>query len=221
MNGREAASLLFDDGVVPRECDTALVLRHAQREEIPVGSFGEDVRLTLQGIKEAERLGELISERLPGRVVSSPIQRCIATAQAISRGAGWSAGVATDSRLGKHGPFVSDPNVSGRLFMEIGISEIVRRQLLDDQAPPGFRDTSEGIRNLLDFTSQGLGCSGRLNIYVTHDAILAALVGWLFRLPVYQEGWPNFLDGVLLWQRGGKLRCAWRELQQTAHPLGR
>ena len=194
---------------------------HAQREDISPGSFGEDVRLTQRGIKSAERLGELISERLPGRIVSSPIQRCIATAQAISRGAGWSAEVATDSRLGKHGPFVSEPEVSGRLFMEIGISEIVRRQLLDDQAPPGMRDTSEGVRILLDFTSQGLGCGGWVNIYVTHDAILAALVGWLFRLPVYQEGWPDFLDGVLLWRRAGRLHCAWRGLQQAAHPLRR
>ena len=145
MNGPDSATLLSDGGVVPRECDVALVLRHAQREDIPPGSFGEEVQLTQQGIKASERLGELISKRLPGMVVSSPIWRCIATAQAISRGAGWSAGIATDSRLGKHGPFVSEPEVSGRLFMEVGISEIVRRQLLDDQAPPGMRDTSEGV----------------------------------------------------------------------------
>ena len=60
-----------------------------------------------------------------------------------------------------------------------------------------------------------------MNIYVTHDAILAALVGWLFRLPVYREGWPDFLDGVLLWRMAGKLHCAWRGLHQAAHPLRR
>ena len=221
MNGPGPAALLSNDGMVPRGCDAALVLRHAHREDIPPGSFGEDVRLTPQGIEAAERLGELISERPPGRVVSSPIQRCLGTAQAISRGAGWSAEITPDSRLGNHGPFVSEPEVSGRLFMEIGISEIVRRQLLDDQAPPGFRDTSEGIRILLDFTSQGLGYGGRVNIYVTHDAILATLVGWLFRLPVYQEGWPDFLDGMLMWRSAGGLYCAWRGLQQAAHPLRR
>lgn len=221
MNAPSAAALLCYDSVVPRECDAALVLRHAQREEIPPGSFGEDVRLTQQGIKSAERLGERISERLPSRVVSSPISRCIETARAISRGTGWSVEVTTDSRLGNHGPFVTEPEVAGQLFMEIGISEIVRRQLLDDQAPPGFRDTPEGMRILLEFTSRGLECGGRVNIYVTHDAILAVLVGWLFRLPVYEVGWPNYLDGMVLWRRAGRLYCAWRGLQQTAHPLCR
>ena len=221
MKGPGPVTLLSGGGPVPRGCDAALVFRHAHREDIPPGSFGEDVRLTRQGVEEAERLGELISQRRPGRVASSPVQRCIATAQAISRGAGWSAGVATDWRLGRHGPFVFDPEVCGRLFMDIGISELVRRQLLDIQAPPGMRDTAEGVRILLDFTSQGLGDGGRVNVYVTHDAILAALVGWLFRFPVYEEGWPDFLDGMLLWRRGGRLHCAWRGLHQAAYPLGR
>ena len=219
MNGPNFVSILSDGDVVPRECDVGLVLRHAQREDIPSGSFGEDVRLTVKGVKAAERLGERISDKSPGRVVSSPIQRCVDTARAICRGAGWSVEVTTDSRLGNHGPFASDPETAGQLFMDIGISEIVRRQLNHDQAPKGFRDTSKGIRILLNHTSQGLGLDGRVSIYVTHDAILAALVGWLFRLPVYDEGWPNYLDGMLLWRSAGRLNCWWRGLQQAADPL--
>ena len=175
-------------------------------------------RLTEQGARSAERLGELLSTRRPGRVASSPTRRCVATAEAISRGAGWATGVVTDWRLGEHGPFVSEPEVAGRLFMDIGAAELVRHQLHDDCPPPGLQETAEGVGLLLEFTSEGLGGGGRVSVYITHDAILAALVGWLFRLPVYEEGWPNFLDGMLLWRREGRLHCAWRRLHQAAHP---
>ena len=154
-------------------------------------------------------------------MISSPIPRCVETATAITRGAGWPASVATDWRLGEHGPFVSEPEVSGQLFLEVGIAELVRRQLHDPQTPPGMRDTAEGARTLLDFASEGLEDRGRMNVYVTHDAILAAMVGWLFRLPVYEEGWPDFLDGLLVWRSEGLLHCAWSELHQATYPLRR
>ena len=154
-------------------------------------------------------------------MASSPISRCVETARAISRGAGWSSSVTTNWRLGEHGPFVSDPEASGQLFSEVGIAELVRRQLHDPQPPPGMRDIAEGVRTLLDFTSEELDDRGRMNVYVTHDAILAALVGWLFQLPVYEEGWPDFLDGLLLWRSGGLLQCAWSKLHQATYPLGR
>ena len=206
---------------IPTKADAALILRHAERQDIPLGSFGTDVQLTEQGAKSAERLGELLSARRPGKVVSSPILRCVETAQAISRGAGWFTGVATNWRLGEHGPFISEPEVAGQLFLEVGIAELVRRQLHDAQPPPGMRDIAEGARTLLDFTAEGLGDCGRINVYVTHDAILAALVGWLFRLRVYEEGWPDFLDGLLLWRSGALLHCAWSSLHQTTYPLRR
>ena len=218
MKGQCAAALLKDGSVVPRECDAALILRHAQREDIPQGSFGRDAPLTEEGVKSAERLGELLSTRRPGRVASSPIQRCLATAQAISRGAGWVTGVVTDWRLGEHGPFISEPEIAGRFFMDTGTSEVVRHQLHDDLPPPGLRETAEGVGLLLDFTSEGLGRGGRVSVYITHDAILTVLVGWLFRLPVYDTGWPDFLDGMIIWRSEERLHYMWRGLQQAAHP---
>lgn len=221
MNGQCAAALLSDGSVVPRECDAALVMRHAQREDIPLGSFGRDISLTEQGVRSAERLGELLSTRRPGRVASSPIRRCLATAQAISRGAGWTTGVVTDWRLGEHGPFISEPEIAGRFFMDMGSAEVVRHQLHDDPPPPGLRETAEGVGLLLDFISEGLDRGGRVSVYITHDAILAALVGWLFKLPVYERGWPNFLDGMIIWRSEDRTHCMWRELQQASHPTRR
>ncbi len=207
---------------MPADTDVALVLRHAEREEIPSGTFGVDVPLTAVGVESAERLGSALSEiRPPVGVTSSPVPRCVQTAAAILRGGGFEKEAAVDWRLGDPGPFVVDTETSGALFLETGILEITRRQLSDVEPPPGMRGTSEGVGLLLDLTAKELGNSGRLNVYVTHDAILAVLVAHLYRLSVDDIGWPEYLDGLLLWRSTGRLNFAWRGLQQAPYPLGR
>ena len=74
--------------LVPPEADVSLVLRHAERDEIPRGTFGEDVRLTAAGVAHAEELGSRLSGRELSFLWSSPLPRCTGTARAIARGAG-------------------------------------------------------------------------------------------------------------------------------------
>ena len=206
---------------VPTQADAALILRHAERENIPPGTFGEDTPLTAAGVSSAERLGATLSEKRPQvMVTASPVPRCGETARAILRGSGQPEEVIFDRRLGDPGPFVADPAVSGALFLEVGILEIVRRQLSHANPPAGMRSTSEGVDLLLGLAANDLRSRGRLNIYVTHDSILAVLVACLFRLSVEEVGWPNYLEGLLLWRSSGQLHFAWRELQQASHPLG-
>ncbi len=125
-----------------------------------------------------------------------------------------------DWRLGVPGPFVVDEEVSGALFLQIGILEIVRRQLTRTEPPAGMRATSEGVDLLLELTAKYLRSRGRLNVYVTHDSILAVLVAYLYRLSVGDIGWPDYLDGLLLWRCEERLHFAWRGLEQRSHPFG-
>ena len=208
--------------LVPAKSDVALVLRHAERQEIPLGTFGEEVPLTSAGITSAEELGAMLSEKRPeASILASTVPRCVETGEAILRGGCWGGEVAPDWRLGAPGPFVVEPEVSGPLFLEIGISEIVRRQLSDDVPPPGMRTTTEGIGLLLALTSNDLGWRGRLNVYVTHDSILAVLAAHLFRLTVDAIGWPDYLDGLLMWRSNERLHFTWRGLEQCSQPVGR
>lgn len=219
MNAFRAAAMLADGDVIPPESDVALVLRHAEREDIPLDSFGENVKLTKWGVKSAERLGELLSGRPPGRMASSPILRCVDTAQAILQGASWPGNAVPDWRLGAPGPFVVKTELAGQLFMEIGIAELVRRQLSDANPPQGMRKTADGVKLLQDFLREGLGTGGRVSIYVTHDAILSVLVGYFFRLPVWEDGWPNYLEGMLFWRCSDTLHFAWNS-HQASHRIG-
>ena len=81
------------------------VLRHSAR--YPILSL-EDVYgagLTEEGVEQAEWLGmELKKLRPPGRLISSPVGRCLDTAAAIARRAGWEGTVQPDYRLSH--PFI-------------------------------------------------------------------------------------------------------------------
>ena len=222
MNDPDPASLIVKRlETVPAEADAALILRHAEREDIPPGTFGVDVPLTARGIASAERLGAMLSDRRPRtKITASPVSRCVATARAMLHGGGWSGDYALDWLLGDPGPFVVDADVAGTLFLDISILEIVRRQLSHTEPPSGMRGTSEGVDLLLRLAADNLRSCGQLNIYVTHDAILVVLVAHLYQMSVDEVGWPGYLDGLLLWRSSERLCFAWRELQQTSHPLG-
>jgi broad specificity phosphatase PhoE len=198
----------------------SIILRHAERQPIPAGSFGSEIRITASGTAGAEMLGNLLSSKTLGSIVSSPILRCVSTAQAIVRGAGWAAEVGTDWRLGDPGPFVKDTELAGTPFLNEGIREIVQRQLADGEALPGMRPARDGAELLLELTTAKLRETNQLNIYVTHDAILAVIVGCLYRLNIDEFVWPDFLDGLILWVVDDILHFSWRGLEQASHPVG-
>lgn len=207
---------------VPSETDVALILRHAEREDIPLGSFGVDVSLTAQGISSAERLGAMLRNIRPEvGVITSAVPRCVQTAEAIIRGGGFDREAALDWRLGDPGPFVVDTETSGPLFLNTDIREIANCQLTNVDPPTGMRATAEGVGLLMGLAAKELGNQGHLKVYVTHDAILAVLVAYLYGLSVDEIHWPGFLDGLLLWRSPNRLHIAWRGLKQTSIPFSR
>ena len=214
------ASIVERLALVPNEADATLVIRHAEREDIPSGAYGMDVALTAKGVAAAERLGAAMVGGRQVSVTSSPVLRCVQTSDALLRGSGLRGDVVLDLRLGDPGPFVIDPAMSGPLFLKLPGIEVVRRQLSDTQSPPSMRPTAEGVRILLGLVAASLGRQGRLDVYVTHDAILAVLVASLYRMPIDQVGWPSYLEGLLLWRSAGGLHFSWRRLHQGFDPIG-
>ena len=205
---------------VPAGLPVALVLRHAEREEITSGAFGNDVSLTRRGRNSARRLGMGLSSRTLGVVKSSPLPRCMQTADAIIAAAGWKTSAVPAQLLGDPGPFVVEPELAGRLFLDIGIEAIVRRQLADDQPPRGMRSTSSGAKLLLQELAAILNGPANASVFVTHDAVLAVLAGYLYGLPVDGFHWPGYLDALVMWPDSDRLRFLWRGLGEGSHPVG-
>ncbi len=142
---------------IPDKTDVALVIRHAEREEIPTGTFGADVALTSNGVVSAFLFGNALRVCRRVNVTSSPVPRCVQTAEAILKGCGNDSSVQLDRTLGDPGPFVMYPEASGPLFLETDILDIVRRQLSDFVPPIGMRSTADGVRMLLELIADGWG----------------------------------------------------------------
>ena len=81
--------------------------------------------------------------------------------------------------------------------------EVARRQLETGPPPNGMRPTDEGVRIFLELAAAPLGQDGKTFLYVTHDSVLAVIVGRLFNLGPGECHWPEYLDALLLWKESG------------------
>ena len=205
---------------VPTGFAATIVLRHAEREDILPGTFGNDVPLTLRGLHSAHRLGMGLSSRTEGIVMTSPLLRCTQTADAIIAGSGWETAAKPDRLLGDPGPFVTHPDLAGQIFLDSGIEAIVSQQLAEDKPPDGMRPTSEGVQLFLDELVVALADQDRINLFVTHDAVLAVFVGYLYGFPVGGFSWPDYLDALVMWLDSDGLRFLWRGLGEDSYPIG-
>lgn len=206
-------SLLQSFECVPVEAHAAVLLRHAHRPSfLPSSSgYGHEVDLSPEGIQAAEVLGTVFRKRLPGLLLTSPMRRCVTTLKTLARGASWKVPLVEEARLANPGCFVRQADVAVPLSLQLGIFELVHRQLCQQTPLPGMRSTAEGVVLLLDlFTSHQ--CEPRaLDVFVTHDATLAPTVGHLLGLSFNATNWPDFLEGIFFWRSSmGGLVAAWR-----------
>ncbi len=186
-------SLVNDLYCIPHEKPVALLLRHSARHPILDPADTYLAGLTPEGFTMAENLGWLLGRLYPGgRLLSSPVGRCIDTAETISRGAGWSGQVETDERL-------SHP------FIEPAFESFVQGQV-NGTLPWQARSV---LALLLAHGDSG----PQLDVLVTHDTILVTLVGYLLQAPVLKESWPGYLEGMFVWQADDQVCVRWREAE--------
>ncbi len=193
----------------------SLLIRHATRPPIPAGSFGNDLLITDEGRRHAMELGGLLQGRL-GRLVTSPVLRCVETAQAIRRGAHASARLTTDITLGDPGVWIADGHAVGDAFLKDGPRGVVARQLAGDAAP-GMTPLDLGVTRFLKTLLSTQGGPGQIDVFVSHDAVIAPLLGALLESNNIAEIWPEYLEGTLLNQSGGVLAILWRGTLRTTH----
>ncbi len=202
----------------------ALLMRHSVRFPIINPADTYVVGLTEEGVRLAEELGELLGKRfLPGRLRSSPVGRCRATAEAMARGAGWAARVRADRRLSH--PFIApawdmvERAQTGRTKPLNGVLPGPLPQLLGWIL--GAERSSRGIRSAgsqpvlhqasLPFLEQ----QPLLDVLVTHDTIVGAVAGGLLHARVIgPDYWPGYLEGLLFWRAEGQMRVRWRGVER-------
>jgi broad specificity phosphatase PhoE len=111
---------------IPLDRPVALLLRHAERPPIPPGQTGNSLGLTEYGERTAELFGHALGSRING-IRTSPVQRCIETAEALRMGAAASIQKVSDTMLGDPGAYVHDPVAAWQNWEKWGHEGVIER----------------------------------------------------------------------------------------------
>lgn len=194
---------------LPPDRPVALFLRHAERPELPPDPSSHGVELTASGIREAQELGAELGDRL-GSVRTSPILRCVQTADALLAGAGRAASPIADLALGNPGPFVADLELAWSEWKRLGHDAVMARLVSGSDDVPGLHPIRRTAKELL---AHALACTAgdaRIHVFVTHDVVLAPFLVGLLDRGLARDEWPRFLEPLAVHRSELSLRLHYR-----------
>jgi broad specificity phosphatase PhoE len=174
-----------------------LIVRHAERPLIAAGEVGDGLSLTEAGVQATKHFASSLDQEIVS-IQSSPILRCMQTAQLIADTHGYvRADIKTCRLLGDPGFFIADADLAWQSWLSKG-SEAVNAHLLSgSETWPGFREFDKAVANMLNHMRAALSAySQGLAVWVTHDTILAALASRLLPKPLTLAEWPDFLGSL-------------------------
>lgn len=176
---------------------SVMFLRHGDRDKIPDGQFGDEVELNEKGILNSISFGRSISHLMISGIYSSPIKRCVQTAEMIKSGLEKDIPITITNHLGDPGPFVYHNNkAAGESYLLLGGFGLMDR-LIDGEPVPGFRTIEEGtdiLNRLFIEKSKEPGT----NIYISHDLIIALYSWGAFKNQYTKDNWVKYLSGAFI-----------------------
>ncbi|MCB1073579.1 MAG: histidine phosphatase family protein, partial [Chlamydiia bacterium] len=121
-----------------------LFVRHADRPPFKTNSWGHDVSISLKGKQTSRVMGkQLRSNDLNYDLWSSPIKRCLETAEAIGMGLDWNKEIKQSSLLGNPGFFIRNPEQASIFFEKYHLSQVIDLYLQKKNLP-GFFSFEKG-----------------------------------------------------------------------------
>lgn len=174
----------------------AAIIRHAEREDIPVGEFGNEVQLTGRGINTSVQFGQRFQGIKIHSVYSSPVLRCVQTAVSIIDGYNEPVHIIQNTALGNPGLHIQDDKLAGSHFMMSGFDSIYtsmcRREML-----PGFNSVDKFGQEFVKYINLHTMDAG-VTMFVTHDLLIMLLENYLYNKYYDTSKRPDFLTGVYI-----------------------
>ncbi len=183
----------------PRDRPVVLLLRHSVRNDLPDGEAGRVLPITEVGWELASQLGRRIGARLR-TLHSSPLVRCVQTAEALRAGAGTEQTVVPDRLLGDPGAFVLDGDVAWQNWQRLGHEGVMEHLVSGADALPGMARPEEAARYLAHHMLAIAGDEPGVHVFATHDSVITAAAARLLGVPISAEDWPWYLEGAWCWR---------------------
>ena len=194
---------------VPKDRPVIMLMRHSVRGPLPSGEAGNSVPITEEGWRLGRELGAMLGGRLK-TLHTSPIPRCVQTAEALRAGAGTALPIISDRLLGDPGVFVLDGRRAWENWQTLGHEGVVEHLVSKDEPLPGMARPGEAARFLLHHMLAVGGEVPGIHVFVTHDSLVTATAARLARIPFSQEDWPRYLEGAFFWISGERICVGYR-----------
>lgn len=167
------------------------------------------------GIRLCKELGrELVG---PVRSVrSSPVLRCVQTAELLRQAASTCGEVILDKRLGAPGAYVLDEQVAWGNWLTRGNEGVIRHLISGAGALPGMADPGEAANGLIEHLLECAGGEPGLHLFISHDSIVAPTVARAFGQNMPRSHWPEYLDAAAFWRKEDGRVVAYRNAVQDA-----
>lgn len=173
----------------------ALLIRHAEREQFPSGSLGNEVLLTNKGYEDAISFGRSLSGHTVNHIYCSPLIRCVQTAKGIVDGLGYSVDITLTSQLGHPGFHITDAAAAGPAYLNASAQDVYRKfaagELLEGFTSPEMLK-EKGLDYIVNQTT-----GGGITLFISHDSLIAHLA-YACGLADYTTKWVDYLDGVAI-----------------------
>lgn len=187
----------------------ALLIRHAERGNVIPNEASHTINLTINGKHDAFNMGMEMKETL-GDIYTSPIIRCVQTASWIVYGSGTNHRIKISKKLGDPGAWIEDDQIAFKSFIDLGIHKLIKR-LLSGENVPGMKDFKLGFSDLLNFISKELKThNGKVPVFISHDAVIAPVVGFALKTTNPDIIFPTFLEGTIILRNSSGYKLYWR-----------
>ena len=180
-----------------QEKKIAVLLRHAERSEIPEGTFGNEILLTEKGKKDAEELGKKLSVYNVQKIYTSPIHRCVQTAEYIKKGLGKNVEIVINNELGDPGFHVLDAKAAGETFLKNGLRKIFN-DFVSGITPEGWASVEYLRTHAVEFLKSRMENDG-ITLFITHDSLISNFA-FANHIKTYdpENDWVEYLDGCIM-----------------------
>lgn len=174
-----------------------LLIRHAERPQIPENSVGDEVLLTEKGKADTRNF----AQRISGPVISiqsSPIERCRQTAEIIADVVGFRReGIISNRDLGNPGFIIKDGAEAWIHWQEKGHHSVNEHLLSGSEHWEGFEDLDHAVA-VFDgkIRKQLLQLNKGVHVWVTHDTILATYASRIMARRLETNQWPQYLGYI-------------------------
>lgn len=204
MDENEISILIAEGGF-----DTVkLVVRHAERPLFKGMRAPQEVSITENGKKAAERLGTYLKKSgiAIEACTSSTVVRCVQTAEFIAMGNQFEGPVESSPCLGGSGLFADDIEALDLTLDTWTLEEVIGDQLAGNKVP-GFKRLESGLQILFERVLSDR--SKRFEVFVSHDLFVCPAVHYLTETGYTPEGNTGFLEGFFLVTKRGRTLVLW------------